>query len=178
MRSSYALYLLFPVCLMIMGSIKYVPITKPILYVTCLMCLFLLIRNVQYSNTVYMYARVTYDRTVSIITRVLEDIEEYEGYEVGETPIAVIGQFSKNDNVEIYKGDYKFINGNNKTSTTYPETTYNFWRSLGSPINAIEDTDVLKAYSESSQVKKMPCYPYDGYCQMVGDVLVVKIADK
>lgn len=178
LRSSYALYLLFPICLMLVESIHSISVKKQIQYITGLICLFLLVRNIQYSNTVYMYARVTYDRTVSIMTRVLEDIEEYEGYEVGVTPIAVIGEFSKNDNVEIYKGDYKFINGNNKTSTTYPQTTYNFWRSLGSPINGIQDNDILKTYSELSQVKQMPCYPYDGYCQMIGDVLVVKIADR
>lgn len=178
LRSSYALYLFFPIGFMIMDEISHNLIRKPMQYLTGVICLFLLIRNVQYSNTVYMYARVTYDRTVSIMTRVLEDIEEYEGYEIGVTPIAVIGQFSKNDHVEVYQGDYKFINGYNKTSTTYPQTTYNFWRSMGSPINGIQDNDILRTYSELDQVRQMPCYPYDGYCKMFGDTLVVKIADE
>lgn len=177
LRSSYALYLLFPISLIIVESIDYFPFKKMMQYIVCLISLFLIVRNVQYSNTVYVYARATYDRTVSIMTRVLEDIEGYEGYEIGVTPIAVIGEFRENRNVEIYKGDYKFINGNNKTSTTYPQTTYNFWREMGSPINGIEDNEILKEYSELSQVKQMPCYPHDGYCQMIGDVLVVKIAD-
>ena len=178
LRSSYALYLLFPIGLMIINSIGSVPLKKQMQYIVGFICIFLLIRNVQYSNTVYMYARVTYDRTVSIMTRILEDVEEYEGYESGKTQVAVIGQFSGNYNVAAYKGDRKYVNGSNTTSTTYPQTTYNFWRSLGSPINGIEDLVILETYAEMNSVKEMPCYPYDGYCQMVGDVLVVKIADK
>ena len=69
LRSSYALYLLFPVCLMIAGNCKHIRVRKPMQYLTAFICCFLLVRNVQYSNTVYMYARVTYDRTVSIMTR-------------------------------------------------------------------------------------------------------------
>lgn len=65
---------------------KAIPLGKPMQYITVFICLFLLVRNVRYSNTVYMYARVTYDRTVSIMTRVLDDIEGQEGYESGVTP--------------------------------------------------------------------------------------------
>lgn len=178
LRSSYALYLLFPVCLMIAGNCKNIRVRKPMQYLTAFICCFLLVRNVQYSNTVYMYARVTYDRTVSIMTRVLDDIEEQEGYESGVTPVAVIGEFSKNDYVEAWHGDYKFVNGHSKASTTYPQTTYNFWRSMGSPVNGIEEKDALKAYEESDEVQQMPCYPHDGYCRMIDDVLVVKVADR
>ena len=178
LRSSYALYLLFPAGLMIISNIGPVPLKKQMQYIAGFICVFLLIRNVQYSNIVYMYDRVTYDRTVSIMTRVLEDVEEYEGYESGKTQVALIGEFSRNYNVAVYKEDRKFVNGSNKTSTTYPQTTYNFWRSMGSPINGIQDSVILKTYAEMDSVKEMPCYPYEGYCQMIGDVLVVKIADK
>lgn len=178
LRSSYALYLLFPVCFMIAGECKRIPVRKLMQYITAFICLFLLVRNIQYSNTVYMYARVTYDRTVSIMTRVLDDIEEQEGYASGVTPVAVIGEFSRNDHVEAWHGDYKIVNGHSKASTTYPQTTYNFWRSLGSPVNGIMEKDVLKTYAESDQVQQMPCYPYEGYCRMIDDVLVVKIADR
>lgn len=178
LRSSYALYLLFFLCIMIVDRLSHIPVGKAMRYMTCFICLFLLVRNVQYSNTSYMYARLTYDRTVSIMTRILEDMEGQEGYEGGVTPVAVIGQFNKNDYVEVYHDDYKFVNGRSKASTTYPQTTYNFWRSLGSPVNGIQDNDILETYAASSRVKQMPCYPYAGYCQMIDDVMVVKIADR
>lgn len=178
LRSSYALYLLFPIGIMIVGSLKDISIRKPVWYLTGVICIFLLVRNIQYSNIAYMYARVAYDRSISVMTRVLNDIETYEGYEIGVTPIAVIGEFSKNDNVEVYRGDTRNINGNRRVATTYPKTTYNFWRSMGSLINGIEDNDILATYMESDEVKQMPCYPHDGYCQMIGDVMVVKIADR
>jgi hypothetical protein len=111
------------------------------------------------------------------MTRVLDDIETTEGYEAGSTPVAIIGEFSGNDNLAVYEYDRKYINGNNKTSTTYPKTTYNFMESMGSLVNSIEDSDTLKTYAKSEQVKEMPCYPVSGYCQMIDGVLVVKIGD-
>lgn len=178
LRSSYALYLLFPIGIMIVESLRDIPVRKPMRYLTVVICIFLLVRNIQYSNIAYMYERVAYDRSISIMTRVLDDIETYDGYEIGVTPIAVIGEFTENDNVAVYRGDTRNINGHRRVATTYPKTTYNFWRSMGSLINGIEDDDILAAYKESDEVKQMPCYPHDGYCRMIGDVMVVKIADR
>ena len=178
MRSSYALYLLFPIGIMIVDSLGDIPVRKPMRYLTGIICIFLLVRNIQYSNIAFMYDRAAYDRSISIMTRVLDDIETYEGYEIGVTPIAVIGEYTENDNIEVYRGDTRNINGHRRVATTYPKTTYNFWRSMGSLINGIEDDDILATYKELDEVQQMPCYPHEGYCRMIGDVMVVKIADR
>lgn len=178
LRSSYALYLLFPIGIMIVDSLGDIPVRKPMRYLTGIICIFLLVRNIQYSNIAFMYDRAAYDRSISIMTRVLDDIETYEGYEIGVTPIAVIGEFTENDNIEVYRGDTRNINGHRRVATTYPKTTYNFWRSMGSLINGIEDDDILATYKELDEVQQMPCYPHEGYCRMIGDVMVVKIADR
>ena len=54
------------------------------------------------------------------------------------------------------------LNGGKVISITYNQTFDSFAYLLGSEVNYITDTDIVKAYEDMEEVQNMPAYPYDG----------------
>lgn len=182
LRCSYSLFLFYPICLaliekfLIKDVITSMGIRVSILY--AMVCLFVLMGNIKFSNGVYVYSEVVYERTISIMTRVLDNMEGQEGYMVNDTPVAVLGRIDHNTN---YCSDvpeqYKNLAGVPSIATTNVSKTYRFWENMGIKVNGITDQDILKKLSQYKEVQAMPCYPYNGYCKMVNGVMVVKLSE-
>lgn len=133
-------------------------------------------RNIVFSNGAYTTQKLLYDRTVSITTRILDDIDETPGYVMKETPVVVIGTFHQDENLDIITTYCDFLSGFHKISTTYTMTFDTFTQLMGYKLNIENDSEVVYRYQGSDAVQQMPTYPEPGYCQMVEGALVVKLS--
>ncbi|MCQ2484613.1 MAG: glucosyltransferase domain-containing protein [Clostridia bacterium] len=136
--------------------------------------------NILVSNTAYLKKDMEREATLSLMTRVVDDLENRDDYIVGETEVAFSGYPEVN---ELYPGFRKvshmiglrftmmtgsasytpFFNGYDNFFTYY----------MNYPVN-VSDTD----YHEDSRVAAMPSFPEDGYIQNIDGVLVVKLGEK
>lgn len=154
--------------------------SKPKLLVRIVLVLpfiLLLWSNVVYANQVYLKKELQAEATVSLMTRVVVDIEDTEGYVAGETPVAFYGNFQTSEYVQEL-ADFEEITpyGMGKSSVTYVGADYSMLKyQLNVNMNLIRvdatNEDMMK------QIDAMPCYPEQGSINYIEDVLVVKIAD-
>lgn len=142
------------------------------------LCLLAIIvwQNIVYSNGAYTTQKLLYDRTLSIVTRVMEDVDETPGYQIMETPIIIVGTFSENQNLAGITEPFSAMKGFQKASTTYALTFQSFARLMGYGLNVESNQKVLDQYTGSLLVQEMPSYPELGYCQMLDGYLVIKLS--
>lgn len=136
----------------------------------CLICWI----NTVFSNQVYLKMKLEEDATLSLFTRIVNDLENFEGYIPGETQVAFAGTFLTSDYIKEPEGFadlslYMLA----KTPLVYPD----------SEITALKyylNSNMLltKVSSAGEEVKNMPVYPQEGSIAYVGDVLVVKLSEQ
>lgn len=133
--------------------------------------------NVVYANQIYLKKELQEEATLSLMTRVVSDIEDIEGYIAGETPVAFYGNFQTSDYVQELI-DFEEITpyGMGKSTVTYIGADYSMLKyqlNVNMNLTRVDsaDEDVLK------QIKAMPCYPNQGSIDYIDDILVIKIAD-
>ena len=133
--------------------------------------------NIVYANQVYLKKELQAESTSLLMTRVVDDIEDTEGYIPGKTPVALYGNFQTSNYVRELP-DFEEITpyGMGKSSVTYIGADYsllNYVLNVNMNLTRVdmEDADVMK------QIDSMPCYPDKGSIDYIGDILVVKIAE-
>jgi hypothetical protein len=128
--------------------------------------------NVVYANQVYLKKDLQEKSMSSLMTRIVADIEDMEGYEPGVTPVAFVGTFENSPYIQNLVGFEDILpHGMGKTVLTYSGTEKAFLKYELSVL--INETSIS---AEDEEVKKMPVYPLNGSVEYVGDVLVVKIS--
>jgi len=135
--------------------------------------------NVVYSNQIYLKKTFEYQTTYSTLLRVIDRVEQIEGYQVGKTKVVFVGTFN---NGELSKKqpyfEYKGVGTWKPFSTTYPPTYYNFVNNIMSyPMNLYIDENTVISYMGNPMVQSMPTFPAIGSCRMVDDVVVVKLSN-
>ena len=145
--------------------------------VSCICLLFLILSNCIYSNEMYLEKNLIVKSTQSLMTRVIDRMEQTEGYKLGETPVVFIGS-----PVQTKYNYYRtgFLNTAEATNVynaiTYYQTYESYFNEyLGYPVNLL-DIVAEYNYAELPEVKAMPCFPEKGSVAFVGDTLVVKFA--
>jgi hypothetical protein len=139
----------------------------------------LILNNIVYANQLYLKKELEYQATLSTMTRIVDRIEQADGYILQETPVAIIG--SLNESVlAVERPGFTFQDalGMELTySVTYPDT-YNAYFSdiLGYPINLVADREQIAGYENLAQVQSMPAFPASGCCAMLDGVLIVKLS--
>ncbi len=146
------------------------------------LCAVLLYENVIYANGAYTYKKLTYDSTLSAMTRIMDHVEIDPAYIPGETEVAFIGEFSDSalgsdrPGFVQYKGATGVYCGG--AALTYPKTVLDYSTYiLGDPVHAVTDSTRLAALAAAPEIAAMPCYPAAGYCKMVDGVMIVKLAE-
>lgn len=129
--------------------------------------------NVVYANQVYLKRELQERAVTSFMTRLVEEMEEVEGYEPGVTPVAFCGPFGSSPYLQEMEGLEDLLPyGMTKTPLTYTGTEEAFIKyELAAPIN------YTKISWDEPEVVRMPTYPGEGSIAFVGDVLVIKISD-
>ena len=136
---------------------------------------------IRFSNDLFYYKTLVGEGTEAAVTNIVYDIERNENFDPQNTQIVILGDIAK-----ALKSDYemKYILGNVIGVSTYGTTiTYNdvfTWYLegiLGKKYNYVRDGQVISEVEQLSDLKEMPEYPQDGYCDMVDGYMVLKFGE-
>ncbi len=138
--------------------------------------------NVIYSNQMYEKKKIELDSTISTMNRVILQIENVEGYEMGKTPVVIIGDLSSGP-LAIRKEylDYDVAGQNSTFVTTYNRNYYRFIKYyMGYPINIVDNdkgaSPLAMELSNKEEIKNMPCYPDKESIKMIDGYLIIKFS--
>lgn len=136
--------------------------------------------NILVSNTAYLKKDMEQKATISLLTRVIDDLENYDDYVIGESEVAFSGYPEIH---QLYPGFDKVsrLTGLQFTMSTGAMDYTSFFNGydnmfqyyLNYPIN-VSDTD----YHKDRRVEAMPSFPQQGYIQTIDGVIVVKLGEK
>ncbi len=136
--------------------------------------------NVIFSNAVYTYKKIVYDNTLLHAHTVWQDVNELDGYKEGETAVVFVGKFTDSDSNAAYES-YISDHYSNTFHAGFTSSIAGEWslgrfyeRILGRDMNIVHPD--LEQF-DSAVIADMPVYPYDGYCRLVGDTVIVKMSN-
>lgn len=130
-----------------------------------------------YANQMYLKKDLEYDATLSVMTRVVDRIEQVEGYIPGETPVEFLGDIQRSQ-LAMTRPAFAHLGGLTGTEENYAITYGDtFWMYLedvmGYPIKRFRET---KNEEQERVTDDMPCFPDKDSVQMVDGVVFVKLA--
>ncbi len=130
-----------------------------------------------YANQIYLKKDLEYDTTLSVMTRVVDRIEQVEGYIPGETPVEFLGDIQRSK-LAMTRPAFAHLGGLTGTEENYAITYGDtFWMYLedvmGYPIKRFRET---KNEEQERVTDDMPCFPDKDSVQMVDGVVFVKLA--
>ena len=129
-----------------------------------------------YANQMYLKKDLEYDATLSVMTRVVDRIEQVEGYIPGETPVEFLGDIQRSQ-LAMTRPAFAHLGGLTGTEENYAITYGDtFWMYLedvmGYPIKRFRET---KNEEQERVTDDMPCFPDKDSVQMVDGVVFVKL---
>lgn len=129
--------------------------------------------NLVYANQTYLKKELQERAITSLMTRIVAEIEETEGYVPGVTPVAFSGSFEDSPYLQQIAGfeDLRPY-GMGNTMLTYMGTDYAF---LKYEVSVLMNNTRIAA--TDPEVMSMPTYPSPGSIDYVGDILVIKISE-
>ena len=135
--------------------------------------------GVVFSNQVYLKKNLEFSSTLSVMTRVLDRIEQVDGYRPGYTPVAIVGTPEDSALSTVHLG-FEHLTAldaakNNYAVTSPQEMVWYMWEVLGYPLNFVSDFE-LGQLSQREDVQAMPVFPAQGCCQMIDGTLVVRLS--
>ncbi len=151
---------------------------------TCVNILFVLAiifpihSNIIFANQVYVYKDLHFTSSLSLMTRVVDRMEQTEGYEHGKTKVLFIGQtmFNKYFNSRLLIDRYDPI----KQHFMHGTVTYNYQGFLNHILNLdipLLDSSYLEQVKSKEEVEEMLEFPHKNSVKMVDDILFVKISN-
>ncbi|MBD5495326.1 MAG: hypothetical protein HDR12_13400, partial [Lachnospiraceae bacterium] len=148
-------------------------ISRFISYATPALLAVIIWSNVVYANQSYFKKSLQEQSAISLMTRIVNDLEGYEGYIPGVTPVAFLGTLEDSPYTKELSGFTDIMPyGMRQTSLTYFGTDYAM---LTYVINV--NMNLIRIDDWDEEMSSMPCYPVDGSIKYIGDVLIIKISD-
>lgn len=134
--------------------------------------------NVLYSNALSLKKELEEQETLSVFTRIIDRIEQIDGYKVGKTKVLFIGNIKDSVLVDDREGfNFSGIGVNNDIAVVRPISLNAYFKEyLGYPINIV-DIEETNIDVESEDIMQMSCFPYNGCIKKYDDVLVIKLSD-
>lgn len=137
--------------------------------------------NIIFANAVYTYKKIVYDNTLLHAHSVWEDVNSLNGYIEGETPVTFIGMFSDESSKTSYESyisnrySSSFHAGFSSSIAGKTSSRHFYEGILGRNMKIVyPDEESL----DMKTISNMPTYPTEGYCQLVGDIVVVKLSNE
>lgn len=131
-----------------------------------------------FANQLYLKKELEFDSTLSVMTRVLDRLEQTEGYVTGETPVAFAGYVNAsavNGERPAFAYTKRLTGAEWNYATTFTDTYWMYMRDvLGYPIVQAENEEDI---ARQEAVAVMPCFPEKGSVALVDGVAVVKFSD-
>lgn len=139
-----------------------------------LICIFIW-QNIIIANTCYMKKEIESQKTFSTMTKIVHEMESFDGYVAGETPVAFISMAGSTTVVPGTEHITDIVGMAWNTSTTYYSTFDAYFEYvLNHPFNACSEETYNKLVA-MDEVYLIPKYPNKGYIQMIDDIMVVKL---
>ena len=182
MTYSYFLFYVFVFKLIEMSADCYsveIRLQSGIKYILYPCMVAMLISNNVYSNEVYLEKELMEQTTLSTMTRIINRMEETDGYEMGKTPVMMVGALNISDLSHTRIGFMNTGEGTNVAFTITYQGVYSkyFNDYLAYPINLVDDDTLFSNYYGSDDIKDMPVFPAKDSVKFYNDMLVVKISD-
>lgn len=135
--------------------------------------------NIIYANGAYVHKKLVYDNTAFHAQTIWKDINSIDGYIEGETPVVFMGSFTGSKaayDSSVGKRYMGVLTGVNSSAITSEPSARNFYYAiLGRELDIVfDDVEIM----ENDEYTDMPIYPSNGYCRMIGDKVVVKMASE
>ena len=142
-----------------------------------LLCV-IIAQNTFLSNRLAFKRDVEWSSTLSAMTRVLDRIEQTEGYVPGETPVVLVGILTSSsismthpgfESLESYQGArYTY-------AASYETSTYWYLKmALGARVNLV-DEDERRIRSTPAVTDSLTIFPDAQCCQMIDGVLYIRL---
>lgn len=184
----YSLFLLYPFCQCLADAVLELPEVSEKLTAwkaetwasrsVCVLVLLLVADNLIFGNQTYLKKDLEYRNTMSIMTRIVDRMEQVPGYTLGETPVMVIGYLPENPLSQDRQGlSDGGVGLTSNVGVTYYETIeWFFGNILAYPVELVNPEEAAELGIEQA-IAAMPCYPAKDSCQMMEGCLVVKLSD-
>lgn len=137
----------------------------------------LIFENCLYANETYLKKELEDTATLSTFTRIIDRMEQTEGFVPGQTQVAFVGQM-QNSVLSNSRQGFEIRGHGNDTNfdVTYYENIVTYLTYyLGYPVTCV-GTRQAAALGETPEVLQMPAFPAAGSIKMVDDILVVKLS--
>lgn len=143
-----------------------------------LLLMLILFDKTVFANQLYLKKELEIDSTLSVMTRVLDRLEQTEGYAAGETPVVFVGSLNASQ-INVDKPAFAYMkrfNGSEENyATTFSDTYWMYVRDvLGYPMAQAQDAERI---ARQEAVRAMPAFPQKGSVAMVQGVAVIKFSD-
>lgn len=180
MTYSFAFYSVFVVMILDVVELDQIWLPK-FRQIALLLCCVLIFNHILFANQLYIRNDLHAQAGMSFVTRLVDRMENTEGYKVGETPVLILGYIDENpvswEDKRFAVADDLWVGTSHHLSISYYGTYKNFFQYvLGYPINLIPLSEVGE-YLNDQTIQAMPIYPADGSLQMVDGVLVVRLSE-
>lgn len=170
----YAWFLLYVLVIMLIEQNE-----ERKVYIFTILLLFVMVTdNCLYSNQVYLKKELESKTTLSLMTRIIDRIEQEDEYVIGKTPVAIIGSLNNSElSQKRDKFDYRGTGLQYKYAVTYYSSYKDYFNYyLSYPINILPKNDSLEI-AKKEEVQNMPSFPAKDSCKMVNGTMVIKLSD-
>ncbi len=114
------------------------------------------------------------------MTRVIARAEAEPEFELGNTPVALVGSIEDSDVSAVHEGFEKLdaldVARNNYAAVDDEGNTWYMWEVMGYPFNLV-DAFTLDQLAARDDVQAMPAFPAEDCCRMLDGTLVIKLSD-
>lgn len=130
--------------------------------------------NIYLANVVSLNLHLRYENTYGFYTALIADLQQMPSFNQN-TKLALVGDYHSPTYYYVQFKDLESITG----VTGFLPSDYSKERFMefymGFPVSFADDEE-MATLQQLSQVQQMPCYPYYGSMQFIGDILVVKLS--
>lgn len=175
---SFHFYYLIPLVLLSqIDNIKHI-VLKSVLGLVCICISVLIYDNCLYSNQIYLKKDLEDKSTLFAITRIIDRVEQTDGYILGETPIAIVGSLNTSEYGVRRDGfDYTGTGLGNTYAVTYGEVyrTY-ISKYLNYPAEIISSEKEIEELEKNEEIRNMPFFPAKDSVKLIDGIIVVKLS--
>ena len=141
-------------------------------------CFVFILDSIIYASQVYTKKDIEYQKTYSTLTRVIDRVEQTDGYIMGETPVVFIGNLNDAYWVE-QKAYFRYSEiGLGRMFAVGSWVTYNNFMNevMEYPINLLNENVSLE-YEDDIRVKQMGVFPDKDSCIVIDGKVIVKLSE-
>lgn len=174
----YAMWFAYVLAFLFAGKVSSINESALLERITVVLMCCLIFMNVQTANAAYVKKTTEQRATLSLMTRVIDRIEEQEGYEKGITPVAFIGNPNSYFDADSPFEKLSSLTGLYSNSViTYADVYDDYIEVFLKTDVDIVDKETGEKLSKTKEVEAMPAFPEKGSIKTVDGTVVVKFSD-